>query len=158
MHDSHPSHIMITRHSNALILAGKMTSVELLADALRFFLLYTLLPNGAIAVSLEDAAIIGECVSLCPWQSTCVSVSNSVSVHLYVFLCVCLSACLCVFVSICLSVYLSIFVSVVWLFYSFQTIWSYSIFQLILFHLFFSSFILLFFLLSSFFFCFSFLL
>ena len=36
-----------------------MTSVELLADALRFFLLYTLLPNGAIAVSLEDAAVIG---------------------------------------------------------------------------------------------------
>ena len=39
--------------------SGKMTSVELLADALRFFLLYTLLPNGAIAVSLEDAAVIG---------------------------------------------------------------------------------------------------
>lgn len=33
--------------------------MELFADALRFFLLYTLLPNGAIAVSLEDAAVIG---------------------------------------------------------------------------------------------------
>ena len=71
-----------------------MTSVELLADALRFFLLYTLLPNGAIAVSLEDAAIIGPCVSVCP--CLCLSVC--------VCLFVCLSVCVCVFVSVCLPV------------------------------------------------------
>ena len=117
---------MITRHSNALILAGKMTSVELLADALRFFLLYTLLPNGAIAVSLEDAAIIGECVSLCPCVCMCMCVCVCLSVYLCVRLPVSLSLSLCqsiytsscvsvslpvcvsLFLSVCLSIYLSL--------------------------------------------------
>jgi hypothetical protein len=34
-----------------MAMMGKLTSIEILADALRFLLLYTLLPNGAINVS-----------------------------------------------------------------------------------------------------------
>ena len=61
-----------------------MTSVELLADALRFFLLYTLLPNGAIAVSLEDAAVIGAVAGIAN-QLVSICIYSLFLIHLFTY-------------------------------------------------------------------------